>query len=134
MNNHNKIDFRPQALTHNQLTQRIQQWVKAMDLEALYHRLYFKYFPRFVTTLHSTFITHALLYAIEKRFPSLIGTPSETDLLHLSESLKEQYTLITISTIMKEDSHFYFLCVYLTKLVRAFMLDIFSDIDVTISM
>jgi len=133
-NRDTKIDFRAEVLSHDKLNKRIDEWVRAIDLESLYHRLCFKYFPRFITTLDAGFICKALLYTIEKRFPSLVGTPSDANLLLLSEGLKEQYTAINIAIMMKEDSYFYFLCVYLTKLVAAFMTDLFSDIDVTKSM
>lgn len=66
-----RFPFATHALPHTQLAQLVHQWVAAIDIDMLIHRMCFKYFPHFVPKLPHTFTAAALLYAIEKRFPDL---------------------------------------------------------------
>lgn len=48
----------------------------------------------------------------------------------LSSKIKESYALININIIMKLDSYFYFLSIFLTKTITQFLRDTFGDIDI----
>jgi hypothetical protein len=120
-----KIPFGVKIFKKSTFLKLVEDWTAALNIDAFIHQYYFKYFPRFIIELDKSFVSNCMKYAITKRFPLLLSDSIDTEILALSTKIKETYSVININAIMKLDAYFYFLSVFLTRVVSQFLCDVF---------
>lgn len=112
-----KIPFGVKIFKKTAFLRLVDDWITSLNIDAFIHQQYFKYFPRFIIELDKSFISNCMKYAIIKRFPLLLVDSFENEMLALSTKIKETYSVINIKAIMKVEAYFYFLSVFLTRVI-----------------
>ena len=104
--------------------------MQALDIDYFIHKQRFRFFLRSVATIDVEFIKNLVVYAVQKRLRGLIEDEEEERMTELSVDIKEYYAKLSISNRFKGNDHYYFFCVYITKLIADFLAHTFKQMDI----
>ena len=73
-----KLPLKTEVINYNRLKDRVEQWLENTGVGGIRSRHHFRTLPDFISSTQPSILASIILYAIQKRMPSLIRDEEES--------------------------------------------------------